>query len=323
MNKILVIQTAFIGDVILATGLLETLHHAHTKAEIDIVVRRGNENLFVQHPYINKVWGWDKKNEKRKNLRRIIREVRKTKYDLVINLQRFASAGYLAFRSKAKFKLGFKNTPFSFIYDHKIKHEIGNGKHEVQRNFDLLNTFDNSRGYQFQKPRLYVNHIHLPKELIQNEYVVMAPSSVWETKRLPTEKWIQLIKNQSTKVYLIGAPGDRPLLEKIEAQLSDSEKVSVITHFSLLESTRLIQHAKRTFVNDSAPLHLASAINAPVTAFFCSTIPAFGFGPLSDDQQVVEVAKDLPCRPCGLHGKKECPLGHFNCGHKIDVSILK
>jgi heptosyltransferase-2 len=67
------------------------------------------------------------------------------------------------------------------------------------------------------------------------------------------------------------------------------------------------------YVNDSAPLHFASAVNAPVTAVFCSTVPAFGFGPLSDVSFVVETDIPLSCRPCGLHGYKACPLGHFNC----------
>ena len=91
---------------------------------------------------------------------------------------------------------------------------------------------------------------------------------------------------------------------------------------NLLESAYLISKATMTYVNDSAPLHLASAMNSPVTAFFCSTIPDFGFGPLSDQNCVIQIDKDLECRPCGLHGKKTCPKSHFDCGMKIDVTQL-
>ena len=73
------------------------------------------------------------------------------------------------------------------------------------------------------------------------------------------------------------------------------------------------------YVNDSAPLHIASAMNAPVTAYFCSTKPSFGFGPLSDNKTIVEVKEKLECRPCGLHGKKKCPEDHFDCGFNIEV----
>ena len=88
---------------------------------------------------------------------------------------------------------------------------------------------------------------------------------------------------------------------------------------SFLESAALMETAKMNYVNDSAPLHIASAMNAPVTTYFCSTVPSFGFGPLSDNKTIVEVKEKLDCRPCGLHGKKECPEKHFNCGFKIEV----
>ncbi|MFY7989164.1 MAG: glycosyltransferase family 9 protein, partial [Fluviicola sp.] len=81
-----------------------------------------------------------------------------------------------------------------------------------------------------------------------------------------------------------------------------------------------IANATRCFVNDSGPLHIASAMNTPTTAFFCATIPDFGFGPLADDSEIKEVQENLDCRPCGLHGGKSCPKGHFKCGN-IDVRI--
>jgi heptosyltransferase-2 len=91
---------------------------------------------------------------------------------------------------------------------------------------------------------------------------------------------------------------------------------------SLLQSAALMSKAKRNFVNDSGPLHLCSAMDAPVTAVFCSTIPSFGFGPLSKDSKVVQTALGLACRPCGLHGRKECPEGHFKCGTSINTVDL-
>jgi heptosyltransferase-2 len=77
------------------------------------------------------------------------------------------------------------------------------------------------------------------------------------------------------------------------------------------------------YVNDSAPLHLSSAMNAPVTAFFCSTVPEFGFTPLSEESNIVEVKQKLTCRPCGLHGYKKCPEGHFKCGNDIAIDFVK
>jgi ADP-heptose:LPS heptosyltransferase len=74
------------------------------------------------------------------------------------------------------------------------------------------------------------------------------------------------------------------------------------------------------YVNDSAPMHLCSATNAPVTAVYCSTVPAFGFGPLSNQNKIAQINELLPCRPCGLHGYNKCPEKHFNCANNIHVT---
>jgi heptosyltransferase II len=83
-----------------------------------------------------------------------------------------------------------------------------------------------------------------------------------------------------------------------------------------------MQDAVMNYSNDSAPLHLGSSVNAPSTAIFCSTIPAFGFGPLSYNSAVIETTVKLACRPCGLHGYKACPKGHFKCAETITATQL-
>jgi heptosyltransferase-2 len=151
----------------------------------------------------------------------------------------------------------------------------------------------------------------------QEPYVCFAPASVWATKQLPMEQWVELSKKQHHVIYLLGGPNDHTLCETIRTQ-STGRTVNLAGQLSLMESIALMKGAVRNYVNDSGPLHFASAVNAPVTAFFCSTVTDFGFGPLSEDSEVREV-KGLACRPCGLHGKKECPEGHFKCGKELVV----
>jgi heptosyltransferase-2 len=97
-----------------------------------------------------------------------------------------------------------------------------------------------------------------------------------------------------------------------------AEVMNLAGKLTLLQSAALMAGAQHNYVNDSGPLHLASATNAPVSAFFCSTIPEFGFGPLSDKASIIEV-QGLDCRPCGLHGHKSCPKGHFRCGEGLVI----
>ena len=91
---------------------------------------------------------------------------------------------------------------------------------------------------------------------------------------------------------------------------------------SFLESAALMRDAAMNYVNDSAAQHIASSVNAKITAIFCSTIPDFGFGPLSDDSVIIEAQEKLDCKPCGLHGHKTCPKGHFKCALNIDTKEL-
>lgn len=320
MKKFLVIQTAFIGDVILATAVVEKLHQHYPDSQIDFLLRKGNEGLLVNHPYIDEVYIWDKKNKKYDNLKAITKSVKRKAYDAVINLQRFASSGLITAFSGAKEKIGFKKNPLSFNFTTKVEHKIGDGTHEVERNQQLIKHLTDAEA---AKPLLYPsnNDYENVAQYKLDNYVCIAPTSVWFTKQLPREQWVKLINktNDKTKVYLLGGPADKAQCEQIKAASNNKNVVNLCGELSFLESAALMQNASMNYVNDSAPLHIASAMNAPVTAYFCSTVPKFGFTPLSDNSKIVEVTEPLSCRPCGLHGKKECPEGHFDCGHLIKI----
>lgn len=317
MKKILIIQTAFIGDVILATSLIEKLHQHHADASIDFLLRKGNESLLKDHPFLNEVLIWNKKQQKTKNLLSILQKIRQQNYDIVINCQRFFSTGMLTAFSKGKEKIGFDKNPWSSFFTKKIKHEIANAKeskHEVQRNQSLIEQLTDT---QPAIPKLYPHDSDFGKIKTNGKYICIAPTSVWFTKQLPAEKWIELIQKLPTQqeVYLLGAPSDVEACEQIKIVSGHTKIHNLAGKLSLLQSAALMRDAQMNYVNDSAPLHLATAMNAPVTGVFCSTVPSFGFTPLSSVRRVLETKEKLDCRPCGLHGFKACPKGHFKCSN--------
>lgn len=323
MQKFLVIQTAFTGDVVLATALLEKLHKFFPATQIDFLVRKGNEGLLRDHPFLHETLIWNKKENKNKNLFHLLQKIRKKKYDKVINLQRFASTGILTAFSRAKETIGFDKNPFSILFKTKIKHDLTNNKHEVERNNELIKHFTDE---VFTKPRLYpaASNFNEIREYTSQPYVCIMPASVWFTKQYPFEKWIDFINNlpEQFNVFLLGGKEDVALGEKIKEQ-SSNRKVEVLAgKLNFLSSAALMKGADMNYTNDSAPLHFASATDAPVTAIFCSTVPAFGFYPLSEKSFIVETKELLPCRPCSLHGLTACPLGHFKCAHTIETSQL-
>ncbi len=321
MKKILIIQTAFIGDVILATPVIEALHKQFPEAELHFLLRKGNEGLLKNHPFVNQTIIWNKKDGKMKNLFRIIRRLRSEQYDVAINLQRFLSTGIFTTFSGAKARIGFKKNPLSLFFTHRIEHEIGTGKHECERNLELIVPLA-GRGWDI-RPRLYPSATDMESvaSYKTENYVCMAPTSVWFTKQWPADKWIELIASlpKGMKVYLTGGPGDAEACQEIASKF-ENQVINLAGKLNFLESAALMVDAKMNYVNDSAPMHMASAMNAPTTAIFCSTVPNFGFGPLASNSRIVETPETLDCRPCGLHGYCACPKGHFRCAYSIDIN---
>lgn len=318
MNRILVIQTAFLGDVILATPVISELNRLYPNAAIDVLVKKGNEALLQNNPKINEVIPFDKSKGKYKSMWRLVKRFRKTKYNLLINMHRFGSSGMITAVSGAQERRGFDKNPFAFRYTHKFPHQIGNGTHEVERNLSLIRDLG---AHTLVRPELFPSKEDWDRaSLFQSQpYICIAPASVWFTKQLPEHKWIALIRKHSDKkVFVLGGPTDSELGDRILAAVPEVNSENLAGKLSLLQSAALMKGAERNYVNDSGPLHLASSVNAKVTAFFCSTVPEFGFGPIAEGSEIKQV-EGLECRPCGLHGHKECPKAHFKCGNEMVV----
>lgn len=321
LRSILVIQTAFIGDVILATSVVETLHKKFPAAQIDFLLRKGNESLLENHPYLREVIVFDK-SKKFKNLLALIGRIRKVRYDLVVNIQRFATSGIMTALSGARATVGFDKNPMSSFFTKKVPHSV-EGPHEVERNHQLIASLV---GPHHARPRLYPTNTNSARVsgFKGKPYVTISPASVWFTKQFPAEKWIEFINvlPQDIHIYLLGGGGDQAAGDELISGSNRQNITNLSGQLSFLESASLMEGALMNYANDSAPMHLASAVNAPVTAIYCSTLPGFGFGPLSDNSFVVETIEKLDCRPCGLHGLKECPLGHFDCAMTIQKEQL-
>ncbi len=332
-TKILVIQTAFIGDVVLATALLERLKELYPKANIDFVLRKGNEAVFANHPFLNRVWIWEKKKNKYRNLLKIISQIRSQQYYLVFNLQRFASTGLLTALSGATITVGFRKNPFSRAFTYSVGHQVGTPAHtihETERNLALVDAVT-GKVISDQEKSKYLTKIYPSNfdfdvviRYKQRPYVCIAPASVWPTKQFPKEKWAEFIREITPyfSVCLIGSETDAGLCSELASITAKNTIHNLSGKLTFLQSAALMKDAVMNYVNDSAPLHLASGVNAPVAAIFCSTVPYFGFGPTSASSYIIEAPMELTCRPCGLHGKRGCPEKHFNCAHLISLHQL-
>lgn len=325
-RKYLVIQTAFIGDVILATPLAQVLKQNYPGCTIHYLVRKGNEQLLEGNSDIDQIIVWDKSKRKYQNLLKTIRLVRKVNYTAVYNIQRFLSTGLITLFARSPMKIGFGKNPLSIFFNKKIPHYTSpatdpNPIHEVQRNLSLID----SQIKEFIRPKLYssADDKSIVSSLMDGKkFVVFAPSSVWFTKQWPIIKWAELAARipAQVNIYLVGSLSDFSYCEEIA--LGKNNIQNLCGKLTVNQTAWLMNGAIRVFTNDSAPLHLASAMNVATTAIFCSTIPAFGFYPLAENSRIVETNLSLSCRPCGLHGKPSCPKLHFDCAQSISPKMV-
>ncbi len=322
-KKFLVIQTASIGDVILSTAIGEKLIQKYPNAQIDYLVKQGNERLFDGNPWINEIIAWNKSKEKFKNMLRIIFQIREEKYDAVINLQRFASTGIFTVFSGAKKKYGFRKNPLSLFFTQSFPHKFKENWHETDRNHQLIAQLTDSKK---AKPVMYptMKENAIMSQYKTQKYITITPASLWFTKQYPIEKWVDFVHkvDNSINIYLLGSAADKLLCDKLIERTDRDNIMNLAGKLSFMESAALMRDAWMNYVNDSAAQHIASSVNGKITAIYCSTVPNFGFGPLSDDSVVIENKEKLTCRPCGLHGHKNCPEKHFKCALNIDNKEL-
>ena len=123
------------------------------------------------------------------------------------------------------------------------------------------------------------------------------------------------------KIFLIGGKADFELCERVK-YLSEYDKVyNLADKLTILQSAEVIRRSICLITNDSAPLHIGNAVSARTIAIFGSTLPEFGFYPYCENDVIFEI-KDLKCRPCGIHGRAECPEKHFDCMEKINTEKI-
>lgn len=317
--KILIIQTAFLGDVLLATALIEKLHQYYPEAKMDFLLREGNEAILLHHPLLHRVFIWKKAKQKYRNAYRLWRNIRKERYDILVNAQRHLSTAFITAFSKAHYTTGFRTTIFSLFFSKSVPC-IKKGIHETARNQSLIAALTDN---QPALPKLHINKVirNAVQPYISGlPYLTFSVGANWTTKIYPAEKWIAFLLKIKKKyrAYFLGSEKEYAVAQYIIDKVRHHTHLSCVNlcgKLAVLPSAALMQQALMNYTLDSAPTHIASAVNAPVTTLFLSTDPIFGFYPLSDISHNVITKENLPCRPCTNHGKNACPKQHFRCAY--------
>jgi heptosyltransferase-2 len=315
----LVIQTAFLGDVVLTTPLLSVLAERH--GPVDVVTTPAAASLLECHPAVAEVLLYDKHGRARgwRGLRRLGSELRARRYRSVYLPHRSWRSAVLGLWSGAAERIGFADSPAALIYTRRVPRP-GSG-HEVER---LLALAQQPGGTTPAVSLGLTAADHAAAEAwltahgVAAGFTALAPGSVWGTKRWPY--YAELASRTDGRVVVVGGREDAPLAQAI-VQSSGGRAVSAAGVLSLRESAALIRRARLLVTNDSAPLHLATAVGTPVLALFGPTVPEFGFGPRRPGDVTLGHA-ELSCRPCSRHGPQVCPLGHHRCMRDLSVEAV-
>ena len=331
VKNILVVQTAFLGDVILTLPLVRQLTKSYSSAGIDVVVVPRAAGLLAAHPDIRSVIVFDKRGEDRgiRGLYRLAKSLRSAGYDLAFIPHRSLRSAVLAWLASVPRRIGFDRSAGSFLFTKKVRYN--DALHEVDRNLSLL-TGVSIEPLRKEMPRLFpsdqdrsvVDEIIASRGIKPDDAIIaIAPGSVWNTKRWLKEGFRELAHRLSADrcyVAVIGGEQDRALCDEICAG-GDSRVFPAAGTLSLLQSAELIRRCALIVSNDSAPVHLAMAMDTPVVAIFGPTIPEFGFAPYGPADVVVQTS-GLICKPCSIHGGDTCPVGTFECMKSISVETV-
>jgi heptosyltransferase-2 len=328
--RVLVIQTAFIGDVILTLPMIQALKRHKPEAMIDFLTIPRSAPVLTNHPAINTIILYDKKGKDR-GLFSLISQglvLRKT-YDIALVPHRSIRSAMLALLAGIPKRIGFDTSDGRLLFTHQIKYRFDD--HEIERNLSLLTPLQIEEGdivlpdiYPSKSDQIKAEHITTQIHPPLNKIVAFAPGSIWATKRWTKEGFSSLASmliEAGVGVILLGGSEDRGLCEEIRLSSASSSILSTAGELSLTESAALLGTCSLLITNDSAPLHLGVAMRTPVIAIFGATVPEFGFSPVGLFDSVIEI-DGLECRPCGIHGGDSCPIGTFVCMKNIPAELV-
>lgn len=317
----LVVQTSFLGDVVLTTPLIAELAR---RGEVDVVATRPGAEILSNNPAIRNTVVYEKRGADRglAGFARIAGRLRNARYDAAYMAQGSLRSAALALTAGIRHRIGFDTSAGRALYTERVHYQPD--RHHAERLLSLAfsDCADPLQRDQV-RPRLYpgdderrvVDRL-LESGGIGEGFVAIAPGSVWGTKRWPFYPELATMVAENLAVVIVGGNGDVEAGDIILAQLPKGRGLNAAGRLSLLASAEIIGRASVLVGNDSAPQHLASAMGTRTITVYGPTVPDFGFGPLAPGSDTAGVA-GLACRPCDRHGPARCPLGHWRCMREL------
>lgn len=308
--KFLVIQLYQTGDVVLTTHIPRELKKLYPDAQIDFLTFSVNRQLLENSPYITEILTTSKKDGI-KGLINTIRQIRKNRYDAVLDLHNNPRSGYCALFSGAKYRVGYGSTSRKFFYN-TLPQRLTGSAGEIK--LSLIQPFDKN----FDMTKYYTKpEIHPAPEYFQKAdevlrgfgisdtdfMVTMSPTHKRATRRWTASHFLDTAKyltdKHKAKIVITYGPGEEDYIQEHFSDLP--ENVFLIPPMSMGAFAALIGRAKLHIGNDSAPHHIATAQNVPTFIIIGSTSAGWVY----NSPEHTWVSLGMECQPCK---KAECKI---------------
>ena len=325
-EKILIVQTAFIGDAILTLPMIQKLKEINPDCLIDVVAISSTKEIFAASPAVNSVFVLDKRKTHKSifKMRKFAKELTSNQYSRLYSPHRSLRTSLFVMMTGIDDTYGFSNSELKYVYKHIVKYIPA--KHEVQRNLDLIGYEYNDENWRIP-PRIIPECSDAVKDIISKagdrKIAAIAPGSIWNTKKYPADYYLKIIQfliSINYYVVLLGGAEDFKECENISAGFENA-LCNAAGKLKFVESAALLENASLLVCNDSAPAHLGQAANVNTLMLYCSTIPEFGFAPYLNGSEYISL-NGLKCKPCGIHGHMKCPINTFECGVKLTPEMV-
>ena len=328
-ERILVVQTSYLGDVVLTTPVLAELRRRFCEAEVTVLCTPEARGLLDGNPDIQEILTDDKRGKDRgfRGLWRKAEELHRRHFTIALSPHKSLRTALLLFLAGVPCRVGFRQSAGWFFYHYCVSRD--SNRHDTERNLSILEPLVPDWAGCRRDLRVEVDGgtreevRHLFSSLgvggkARRLFFGLNPGSVWPTKRWSVQGYADLMRRLKEKydceILLFGGAQDRRIVAQIQ-RLSGFAGVDLTGRIGLRELPGALEWCDVFITNDSGPMHVAVARGISVVAIFCATTPSLGFYPYTSNAVVLE--KALSCRPCASHGGRRCPLGTEECIHGI------
>lgn len=328
-ERFLIIRLSSMGDILLTTPLIRSLHTKYPNSKIDFLVKSQFVDCLVDNPYINKLQKFDTNKDSLSLLRK---KIQQKQYNLIIDIHGNFRSFILKRGQKAARNSRFKKHLFKrFLLVNFGINLYKNIRPVYLRYIDSvkdLNIKYDGHGLDFFVQETVKQKVF--ELLINNNFdfdkrtICFAPGASFNTKRWPAENFAKVAANLqtslNTQILLLGGPSDVSISQQIS--LSCPQPVINLTGtLSIQQTASAMSHSHIVLTNDTGLMHLANALKKSTIALFGPTTKELGFYPLPEISTVIE-NPNLTCRPCTHIGSHQCPKKHFKCMKDISPTSV-